>query len=130
MTISTANMLLAASALLFVVSIYLQRRLNSHAPEQRALLIKANPIRMTGKAALLPLIALAFAPYSYKFMVYAVLLLAMGVAMVVQHRRLLRLGGDPTFVNRWIGTSALIFLGGVTFAGALYLGALGPSYSS
>ena len=120
----------AASALLFAVSIFLQSRLNSRAPEQKALLIKSNPIRMTDKAVLLPLIALAFVPYSYKFMAYAVLLLVMSVAMVVQHRTLLRLGADPTFVNRWTGTSALIFLGGAAFTGALYLDALLPSHGS
>lgn len=126
MTISPANMMLAVSVLLGAVSIFLQFRLKSRKPEQRALLIKSNPIRMTNKAPLLVLfvfsIAFPFVPHSYKFIAFALLLLGTGVASVAQHRTLLRLGADPAFVKRWSGTSVLLFLAGATFTGALYLG--------
>jgi hypothetical protein len=123
MSISPANAMLAASVLLIAVSILWQSRLKSRAPELRALLIESNPIRTTDKSMLLLMAAVVFTSHAYAFVAFTVLLLVVGIASVVQHRALLRLGADPSFVNHWSGTSALLFLGGAAFTVALYLGA-------
>ena len=127
---SPANMLLAASALLMVVSFFLQYRLNAGKPEQRALLAQSGPMPMTDMVRFLLIGALVFTPYPYKFMAFAVLLSAAGISSVAQRRALFRLGANPAFVRRWTGTMVLLLLGGAAFAGALYLGALGPSHGS
>jgi len=126
MTISLANTLLAASALLMPISIFLQLRLNRRQPEQRALLAQSNPtpMLMKGKISFLIIGALILTPYPYKFMAFAVLLLATSISYVAQYRALRRLEAHPGFINRWIATSALFLLGGAAFTGALYLGAL------
>jgi len=123
-------MMLAASALLMAVSIFLQRQLKSHEPEQDALLVQSNPIRMTDKSMLLVFAVLIFATHFYQFQAFAVFLFANAIATVVQHPKLRRLGANPTFVKRWAGTSVLLFLGGAAFTVALYLGALAPSHGS
>jgi hypothetical protein len=130
MMFATSALLLAAAGLLFAVSISLEFRLKSRAPEQSALLVQSNPTWMTDKVRFLIIGALILTPYSYKFMAFAVLLLVMGAAMIAQHRTLLLPGADPTFVKRWTGTSFLFLLAGAALIGALYVSALFPGNGS
>jgi hypothetical protein len=108
MIISPANMLLAASAPLMAVPIFLQLRLNAREPEQRALLAQSRPTPMPEKIRFFLIGALILIPYPYKFMAFAVLVLAAIISSVAQRRALLRLGANPVFVRRWTGTLVLL----------------------
>ena len=122
MMTTPAYELLAVSVLLMAVSIFWQHKIRSRSPEQRDALIKSNPMPATNKGPLIAVGVVVLTPNSFQLVAFSILLLVTGVAMVAQHRTLLRLGVKPSFVNRWSATSALFFLAGAAFVGALYFG--------